>query len=149
MVTTTSTTYNHKLLDLIRKKRDRVNVLIIGNNPIEMTTIYNNLNSYRGKNYIADVCFNVSDSISRMLKSRPDCILLDDNMVIDQLKALLQKIKDNTRLKNIPVVLLKSSNLNFAVSNEVQDFLLKGNLSTEILSNTIDKNISLIKKLLK
>lgn len=149
MITTTSTTYNHKLLDVIRKKRDRVNVMIIGNNPIEMTTIYNNLNDYRGKNYIADVCFSLKDSITRMLKSRPDCILLDDNLVIDQLKGFLHKIKENTRLRNIPVVLLKSSNLNFGVSNDVQDFLLKGNLSTEILSNTIEKNISLIKKLLK
>jgi len=149
MVTATPNSYNQKMMDLIRRKRAHTNVLIIGNNPIEMTTIYNNLNNYRSKNYITDVCFSVKDSIARMLKSRPDCILLDDNIVVDQLKLFIKKIKENTKFRNIPIVLLKSSNFNFAMGNEVQDFLLKGNLTTEILSNTIDKNTTLIKKLLK
>lgn len=149
MINVASTHYNHGILEAIKKKRSHVNVLIIGNNPIEITSIYNSLNEYRGKNYIADVCFSIKDSISAILKSKPDCILLDDNILVDQIKMFIKKIKDNSRMRNIPIVLLKSSNLNFAMSNEVQDYLLKGNLSTEILSNTIEKNVSLIKRILK
>jgi len=148
MLTVTSAHYNHGILEVIRKKREHLNVLIIGNNPIEITSIYNSLNEYRGKNYIADVCFSIKDSISRMIKNRPDCILLDDNIIIDNIKSFIKKLRENSKLRNIPIVLLKSSNLNFSFGNEVQDFLLKGNLSTEILSNTIEKNVVSLKKIL-
>lgn len=149
MISTATPTYNQGMVEMIRKKRAHTNVLIIGNNPIEITTIYNNLNNYRPKNYIADVCFSIKDSFNKMLKSKPDCILLDDNILVDQIKMLINKVKESSRLKNIPIVLLKSSNFNFAAGNEVQDFLLKGNLTTEILSNTIEKNIHLLRKLWK
>ncbi len=147
MISVSSTHYNHEMIEAIRKKREHLNVMIIGNNPIEITSIYNSLNEYRGKNYIADVCFSIKDSITRMLKKRPDCILLDDNILLDQLKSFVLKLKESSRLKNIPVVLLKSSNLNFAVGNDVQDFLLKGNLTTDILSNTIEKNVKAFKNI--
>ncbi len=149
MLSVSSTHYNHEMLQAIKEKREHLNVLIIGNNPIEITSIYNSLNEYRGKNYIADVCFSIKDSISRMLKSKPDCILLDDNILLDQLKSFVTKLKDNSKLKNVPVVLLKSSNFNFALGNDVQDYLLKGNLNTEILSNTIEKNVKAFKSLWK
>lgn len=149
MISTVSATYNRDIMELVRKKKEHVNVLIIGNNPIEITSIYNGLNEYRGKNYIADVCFNIKDSLGKMLKRKPDCILLDDNLLLDQIKLLISKIRENSRFSGIPIVLLKSSNFNFAFGNEVQDFLLKANLSTEILSSTIEKNISLLRKLWK
>ena len=149
MISTVSATYNREIMELVRKKKEHVNVLIIGNNPIEITSIYNGLNEYRGKNYIADVCFNIKDSLVKMIKRKPDCILLDDNLLLDQIKLLISKIRENSRFSGIPIVLLKSSNFNFAFGNEVQDFLLKANLSTEILSSTIEKNISLLRKLWK
>ena len=149
MINTASTSYNHGILELVRRKKEHTNVLIIGNNPIEMTTIYNNLNDYRTKNYIADVCFNVSDSFSKMLKNRPDCILLDDNILVDQVKLFVKKLKENAKLREIPIVLLKSSNFSFAFGNEVQDFLLKGNMNMDVLSSAIERNTSFIKKLLK
>lgn len=149
MISSTTSTYNRGIVEMIRKKREHINVLIIGNNPIEITSIYNNLNNYRGRNYIADVCFSIKDSLNKMLKSKPDCILLDDNIVVDQIKMLINKIRESSRFRNIPIVLLKSSNFNFAAGNEVQDYLLKGNLTTEILSNTIEKNINILRKLWK
>ena len=147
MISVSSTHYNHAMLEAIKKKREHLNVMIIGNNPIEITSIYNSLNEYRGKNYIADVCFSIKDSITRMVKNRPDCILLDDNIIVDHLKSFVSKLKESSKLRNIPVVLLKSSNFNFTLANDVQDFLLKGNLTTEILSNTIEKNVKSIKSM--
>ena len=149
MINTPSITYNHGIIDLLRRRKEHTNVLIIGNNPIELTNIYNNLNEYRKKNYIADVCFNVSDSISRMLKNKPDCILLDDNILLDQVDLFIKKLKSTTSLKSIPIVLLKSTNFNLSIGNDVQDFLLKGNMTMDILSSAIERNCSFIKKLVK
>ncbi|GEM_PF-2417263 len=146
MINVASNHYNHSILEAIKRKREHTNVLIIGNNPIEITSIYNSLNEYRTKNYIADVCFSIQDSIARILKFKPDCILLDDNIVLDQIKSFIKKLKENSKLKSIPIVLLKSSNFSFVSGNEVQDFLLKGNLSTDLLSHTIEKNIQQTKK---
>ena len=149
MISVPTSHFNHSILEAIKKERAHLNVLIIGNNPIEITSIYNSLNQYRTKNYIADVCFSIKDSVSRMLKNKPDCILLDDNIVLDQIKSFVKKLKESSKLRNIPVVILKSSNFSFAYSNDVQDFLLKGNITTDILSNTIQKNVNSIKNILR
>jgi CheY-like chemotaxis protein len=114
---------------------------LIGNNPIEMTNVYDKLRSYRSKNYIADVCFSVQDSVKKMLKAKPDCVLIDDNVVVSQLKEFFNNLKKNGKLKNIPIVLLKSTNFSSAIQNDAQDYLLKGNLDSEILNNTIEKNL--------
>ncbi|HBH24784.1 MAG TPA: hypothetical protein DDY13_15365 [Cytophagales bacterium] len=141
MLTSTSAIYNRDILNSLKTRKEQIKVLLIGNNPIEMTNVYDKLRSYRSKNYIADVCFSVQDSVKKMLKAKPDCVLIDDNVVVSQLKEFFNNLKKNGKLKNIPIVLLKSTNFSSAIQNDAQDYLLKGNLDSEILNNTIEKNL--------
>lgn len=145
MITSSSTHYSPGIREILRQKSEHVNVMIIGNNPIELTNLYSILSNNRSKNYIAEVCFNVKDSLNKMLNKRPDCILLDDNLVVDQIKTFFRKIKSNSNLSNIPIVLLKSANLNSEASNDVNDYLLKNAIDAEVLNKTIEKNIRRIK----
>ena len=57
MLTIPSTTRNENWIEALGIKRVKIPVLIIGNNPIEITSIYNVLVGIRSKNYLADVCF--------------------------------------------------------------------------------------------
>ncbi|MCC5931877.1 MAG: hypothetical protein JJU28_21720 [Cyclobacteriaceae bacterium] len=148
MITTSSTHYSPGIREILRQKSEHVNVMIIGNNPIELTNLYSILCNNRSKNYIAEVCFNVKDSLAKMLSRRPDCILLDDNLVVDQIKTFFSKIKSNASLKNIPVVLLKSTNLSSEASNDVNDYLLKNTIDADVLNKTIEKNIRRIHRLI-
>jgi PleD family two-component response regulator len=146
MITSTSTHYSPGIREILRQKSEHVNVMIIGNNPIELTNLYSILSNNRSKNYIAEVCFSVKDSLSKMLSKRPDCILLDDNLVVDQIKTFFRKIKSNSSLSNIPIVLLKSTNFSSEASNDVNDYLLKNTIDADVLNKTIEKNIGRIKR---
>ncbi|MGF1635665.1 MAG: hypothetical protein ACFCUU_01230 [Cyclobacteriaceae bacterium] len=146
MMTSTTTYYSPGIREILKQKRDHINVLIIGNNPIELTNLYTILNNNRAKNYIAEVCFSVKDSLNRIISRKPDCILIDDNLLVDQIKTFFSKIKSNSRLKNIPIVLLKSANFSSEASNEVNDYLLKNNIDSDVLSRTIDKNVKRFKQ---
>lgn len=142
--------FNQSLVDVIRKKKNHLKVLLIGNNPIEMTNLYEKINGYKGKNYMADVCFDIKDSLKAIFRSKPDVIFLDDTITLfDNMKDFLSKVRDNSQIGRIPIVLMKSSNTSLSISNYVEDYLMKGSETAEILSNTIEKNVRLMKKIIR
>jgi len=149
MLQIASTKSDTSMIDLLKNNRQYINVLLIGNNPIEMTSIYNQLLSNKRKTYIADVCFSLKDSLKKILNNKPDLILLDDTVAImENMKEFIDKFRKNSKISNIPVVLMKSSNVCTALSNHVEDYLMKGSLTTEVLSNTIEKNLRLVKRII-
>lgn len=114
-----------------------INVLIIGNNPSELTRISDQLKKFKGNRFIADFCFSTRDSLLRILKFKPACILVDDNLDQKSLKEFSDKINGNNKTKDIPLTLLKSSYKRHVNIPGFSDFLLKDNLTGEILSKAI------------
>ncbi len=142
MISTASINTNQNWVELLGYKREAVSVLIIGNNPIEMTTIYNILSENRSKYYVADVCFDIHDSVSRIIKNKPQIILLDDNIDLKDSRKLILQLKGSSKTKRIPVIILKSTNWSYDVFNEVEDYLLKETINSEILEKAIEKNLN-------
>ena len=114
-----------------------IKVLLIGNNPLEMSSVYQKMKSLRDKRYITDFCFDVKDSLSKILKFDATCILVDDTLHIHQLKKLIGLINNNFSTRHIPITLLKSNYRSEVFSAGIQDFILKDNLTTEALSKAI------------
>ena len=141
MLTASTTTLNESWIEVLGIKRTKVRVLIIGNNPIEMTSIYNVLSGIRSKNYLADVCFNVKDSIERITKNKPEVILIDDNLVLDDISKLVRILKHTSKTKHIKIIALKSSNWNFNVIENVDDYILKDAIKADLLDRIIEKNL--------
>ena len=82
--------------------------------------------------FIADVSFDLRDSISRVFKQKPSYILLDDCYPVVQIKKFIRKIRSNRKTEGIPIALLKSSNEYVRVDG-IQDFFLKDNFSADRL----------------
>lgn len=135
------TTKNEKWIEALGIKRETIPVLIIGNNPIEMTQVYNILVSNSSKNYLADVCFDVKDSFNRITKQKPSVILIDDNLLGDDINKLVKVLKSNARTKDIKVIVLKSSNWNYNVIDNVDDYILKETVNTGLLDRLIYRNV--------
>lgn len=112
---------------------DKYNVFLIGNNPQEMASIKNNLGKYNKMNFIAQVGFDLRDSISEVFKYRPSYILLDDCYPVIQIKRFIKRIRHNSKTQNIPIALLKSSNKYHVRVDGIQDFFLKDSFSAERL----------------
>jgi CheY-like chemotaxis protein len=109
------------------------NVMLVGNNPQELSGLEHNLSVYHKTRFMAEVSFDLKDSIARIFKSKPNYILLDDCYPVIQLKKFIRRLRNNQDTFDIPVALLKSSNKSHILVDGVQDFILKENFSAERL----------------
>jgi len=112
---------------------NRYNIFLIGNNPQEMSSMEHNLTQYNKMNFIAEVGFDLRDSIAKVFKNKPSYILLDDFYPVLQIKKFIKRIRQNSKTQNIPIALLKSSNNYHVRVDGIQDFFLKDNFSADRL----------------
>ena len=141
MLTTSTTIRNENWIEILGIKSAKIPVLIIGNNPIEMTSIYNILVGFRSKSYLTDVCFNLKDSFDRISKSRPEVLLVDDNLGSNEIQKMVLVLKNNIKTRSIKVIVLKSSNRSFKVIDNVDDYILKDSINAQSLDRIIDKSL--------
>jgi PleD family two-component response regulator len=141
MLANSTTTRNDNWIEALGIKRAKISVLIIGNNPIEMTSFYNVLTEIRSKNYLADVCFDVKDSFERISKNKPGVLLVDDNLPLDDIQKMVRVLRQNSKTKDIKIIVLKSSNWNYTVIDNVDDYILKDTVKADLIDRIIDKNL--------
>ena len=141
MLTASTAIRNDHWIEILGIKRTKISVLIIGNNPIEMTGIYNILIGFRSKSYLTDVCFDLKDCFNRINKSKPEVLLVDDNLGVKRIQKMALVLRQNPKTSNIKVIVLKSSNRNNQVINEVDNYILKESINTKSLDGVIDKSM--------
>jgi len=112
-------------------------VLLVGNNPLELASIYETLKKYTKRKVIIDCCFDFQHSIVKALKLNPSCILLDDAFSKKRLKNFINRINKNNKTSHIPIALLKSNNYGGITSSGIQEYVLKEGASTERLYGSI------------
>ena len=120
---------------------DPVNILLIGNNPLEMSSMLNTIAQVPGRKIMTEIAFDVKSSLERLIKFQPNFILIDDNIGRTELTHTVESLAHNSKTKGIPIAVLKNSNYEESITSaDVMDYLLKKTLSTESLYNAI-KNI--------
>ncbi len=125
------------------KDSKSLNVLLIGNNPTEMGSIYDLLKKVKKREMIADMAVDLKKIFLRIAKFRPNFILVDDGLTRMEIKKLIGELRGNKETENIPVAVLKSSNYSETLNDGVSDFILKEGLSSENLYHSIRNSISL------
>ena len=119
-----------------------LNVLLIGNNPIEMGRVLEKLQQVRGHKIITEIAFDLKSILERLMRFRPNFILIDDNIGKSELLVTINALSSNRKTKDIPITVLKNSNYHEAMgSASILDYLLKQNLSPEALYNTVKNSL--------
>lgn len=119
-----------------------INILLIGNNPIEMSTMLETIAKVPGRKIITEIAFDVKSSLERLVKFQPNFILIDDNIGRRELSQTINSFLLNSKTCNVPITVLKNSNYEEAVvSADIMDYLLKKNLTTESLYNAIKNTL--------
>jgi CheY-like chemotaxis protein len=115
-----------------------LNILLVGNNPIEMGSVLDKLQQVRKRKIITEIAFDINSLVERLVNFRPNFILIDDNIGRAELLNTVNKLSSNRKTKDIPITVLKNSNYRESLaSSSILDYLLKQNLSAEALYNTI------------
>lgn len=126
------------------KSVEPLHVLLIGNNPIEMGGVLEKLNKVRGQKIITEIAFDLKSILERLIRFRPNFILIDDNIGRSVMMETVNTLSSNSKTKDIPITVLKNSNYQESfVSSSILDYLLKQNLSPEDLYNTVKNSLKL------
>lgn len=121
---------------------EAVNILLIGNNPIEMSSMLDTIAKVPGRKIMTEIAFDVKSSGQRLLNFQPTYILIDDNIGRSELSQTVDSFVHNQKTRDVPITVLKNSNYEEAVvSADVMDYLLKKNLTAESLYNAIKNTL--------
>ena len=121
-----------------------LNVLLIGNNPMELGTVLDKLKEVRAQKIITEIAFDLKSILERLIRFNPNFIFIDDNIGRLELAETLKQLSSNRKTKDVPITVLKSSNYHEALgASSVLDYLLKQNLSADALYNTVKNSLRL------
>ena len=122
--------------------KEPLNVLVVGNNPIEMGRVLENLQQIRGQRIITEIAFDVKSILERLMRFRPNFILIDDNIGKTEMFETVNTLSHNRKTKDVPITVLKNSNYHEAMgSSSILDYLLKTNLSSDALYNMLKNSL--------
>lgn len=120
---------------------ETLNVLLIGNNPIDLTRMLEKLNQIHGRRIITEIAFDVRSIVERLIKFNPNFILIDDNIGKSEMTQTVYTLSRSRKTKNVPITVLKNSNYRESTVTGIMDYVLKQNFSAEtfysILRNSL------------
>lgn len=114
---------------------NEISVLLVGNNPIEMSIIYEKLHALKDKIKNIDTAFSQEDMLKKINSMHPNCLLLDDNIGLSPLKAIINNVNELTK-EAISITLLKSHNKQELTSG-VQEYLMKDGVDGTRIYNAL------------
>ncbi|MGK7391769.1 MAG: hypothetical protein ACNS60_15565 [Candidatus Cyclobacteriaceae bacterium M2_1C_046] len=120
------------------------NVLLIGNNPIELSTIYERLIKLKDKKFIAEFAFDLRSALKGKFNFRPSFIIIDDNIGRAQFKNIVDAFHKNKYTADVPITVLKNKNGGYSPEG-VQEYILKDNADGESLSKALFNSQRLIR----
>ena len=123
---------------------DRWEVLVVGNNPIELGHVFDRLHGIKDKVISTEIAFDLKSILQRLVWFRPQHILIDDNIGRNALQAMVAMLH-NRNTRNVPITILKNSNYQEAISAGVMNFVLKQNLTSELLYRELLNSLHFLK----
>jgi len=128
-------------MDKSASKINQLNVLVVGNNPIELTRTFESLKRISEHKVITEIAFDLRSIVDRLAHFRPNYILIDDNLGQLQLKAAVEVLLKNRRTKHIPITILKNSNYREAMNTGVMNYVLKDSITADSLYTALKNSL--------
>lgn len=120
---------------------EKLKVLVVGNNPIELGRVFDSLDKMRSRRVMTEIAFDLKSAQERLETFQPDYILIDDNIGKEELKQAVAFLLHDRKTKKIPISVLKNSNYAEAINTGVMNYILKGNLSGESLYTELKNSL--------
>lgn len=122
---------------------ENLKILAVGNNPIELTFVFNHLRRMAGKTTHAEIAFDQSSLFERLKSFIPDYILLDDNIGRVALGSIVRALLNTRKTKNIPITILKNSNYTEAINTGAVNYVLKENVTGDSLYRVFKNSLKI------
>src|SRR5690606_3967495 len=106
----------------LSKSTEPLNVLLIGNNPIDLTKTLEKINQIRGRKIITEIAFDLRSIVERLLKFRPNFILIDDNIGKSEMTETIEALSKGRKTKDVPITVMKNSNYHESATTGIIDY---------------------------
>lgn len=120
---------------------ENLNVLLVGNNPIELSRVFDNVRNMPGKRVFTEIAFDIKSILERLVRFRPNYILIDDNIGKVELKNAVLLFGKDRKTRNVPIAILKNSNYQEVFSVGVMDYILKENITGQSLYTALTNSL--------
>jgi CheY-like chemotaxis protein len=120
---------------------EKLKVLVVGNNPIELGLVFDALHKVRETKIITEIAFDLKSIVERLIRFSPHYILIDDNIGKLELKNAVNTLLNERKTKNVPITILKSSNYHEAINTGVMNYVLKESLTGESLHTALKNSL--------
>jgi hypothetical protein len=111
---------------------DNWKVLVVGNNPIELGAIFDRLQGITDKIIQTEMAFDLKTILERLVLFRPQHIIIDDNIGRRELQQVVMRLHGR-KTRHVPITILKNSNYQETIGAGVMNFVLKKNLTSDLL----------------
>ncbi len=125
----------------VAKSVEPLNVLLIGNNPIDLTKTLEKLQQIRGRRIITEIAFDLQSILERLMRFRPNYILIDDNIGRRELTQAINALTKGRKTKDVPITILKNSNYHESSMEGILDYILKQNFSADAFYSTLRNSL--------
>jgi hypothetical protein len=115
-----------------QRLQDKWNVLVVGNNPIELGHIFDRLHGITERIVQTEMAFDLKTILERLVFFAPQHIIIDDNIGRRELHAMVSRLH-NKKTRHVPITILKNSNYQETIGAGVMNFVLKQNLTSDSL----------------
>ena len=123
-----------------RRIQDNWKVLVVGNNPIELGDIYQRLQGITDKIIQTEMAFDLKTILERLTLFRPQHIIIDDNIGRSELQAMVVRLHGR-KTRHVPITILKNSNYEQTIGAGVMNFVLKKNLTSDLLYRELQNSL--------
>jgi len=130
-----------KVMKNITQQEDVLNVLVVGNNPIDLSHTFESLMKIREHKIMTEIAFDLTSILERLVYFRPNFIVIDDNIGRMELQLTVQALLKNRKTKDIPITVLKNSNYEEALNTGVMNYVLKKALTGESLYTALKNSV--------
>ena len=112
------------------QKMDKYNILVIGNDPIELSNIYDRLKKLSPSRFKTYFSFDIRNIAAKLRRLNPDTLLIDDRMGADSIRKLVDVLR-RKKFSNLTLTLLKSSNFHGPEEEGIDDYMMKDNFTAD------------------
>ncbi|MBX2899323.1 MAG: hypothetical protein KF775_06720 [Cyclobacteriaceae bacterium] len=109
----------------IVKSEGQLNVLLVGNNPIDLSRTQQGLTEIQNHKVTTETAFDVLSINERLNRFSPNFILLDDNLGLVGLHTIVQTLQTHRKTRHVPITVLKNSNYEETAHWGVLNYVLK------------------------
>ena len=124
-------------------KSEPLHVLLIGNNPIDLTKTLEKINHIRGCRIITEIAFDLRSIVERLIRFSPNHILIDDNIGKSELTETINTLSKTRKTKDVPITVLKNSNYHESTPTGILDFVLKQHFTAESFYSILRNSLKL------